>query len=120
MMGGSAESHLIVVYLFYSPLKNMIGQKISLSALPHDIIKKMCTRHQTFHGKEVYHVGMGAGGQWAAGEGVVDGAHGFHVVKISSGFRCAHFSIGDVVVSGENLPKTLVQSAIHPIVRPAQ
>jgi hypothetical protein len=29
---------------------------------------------------------MGAGGQWAAGEGVVDGAHGFHVVKISSGF----------------------------------
>ena len=43
---------------------------------------------------------MGAGGQWAAGEGVVDGAHGFRVVKISSGFRCAHFSIGDVVVSG--------------------
>ena len=36
---------------------------------------------------------MGAGGQWAAGEGVVDGAHGFRVVKISSGFRCAHFSI---------------------------
>jgi hypothetical protein len=33
-MGGSDESHLIVVYLFYSPLKNMIGQKISLSALP--------------------------------------------------------------------------------------
>ncbi len=28
---------------------------------------------------------MGAGGQWAVGEGVVDGAHGFHVVKISSG-----------------------------------
>jgi len=27
---------------------------------------------------------MGAGGQWAAGEGVVDGAHGFRVVKISS------------------------------------
>ena len=25
---------------------------------------------------------MGAGGQWAAGEGVVDGAHGFRVVKI--------------------------------------
>jgi len=37
---------------------------------------------------------MGAGGQWAAGEGMVDGAHGFRVVKISSGFRCAHFSIG--------------------------
>jgi hypothetical protein len=36
---------------------------------------------------------MGAGGQWVAGEGVVDGAHGFRVVKISSGFRCAHFSI---------------------------
>ena len=37
---------------------------------------------------------MGAGGQWAAREGVVDGAHGFRVVKISiilSGFRCAHF-----------------------------
>ena len=32
--GGSAETHLIVVYLFYSPLQNMIGQKISLSALP--------------------------------------------------------------------------------------
>jgi hypothetical protein len=47
---------------------------------------------------------MGAGGQWAAGEGVVDGAHGFHVVvKISSGFRCAHFSIGDVVVSGAKI-----------------
>jgi hypothetical protein len=29
---------------------------------------------------------MGAGGQWAAGEGVVDGAHGFRVVKILSGF----------------------------------
>ncbi len=42
---------------------------------------------------------MGAGGQWAAGEGAVDGAHGFRVVKKSSGFRCAHFSIGDVVVS---------------------
>jgi hypothetical protein len=40
---------------------------------------------------------MGAGGQWAAGEGVVDVAHGFRVVKISSGFRCAHFSIGDVL-----------------------
>ena len=26
---------------------------------------------------------MGAGGQWAAREGVVDGAHGFRVVKIS-------------------------------------
>jgi hypothetical protein len=24
---------------------------------------------------------MGAGGQWAAGEGVADGAHGFRVVK---------------------------------------
>jgi hypothetical protein len=27
MTGGSTESHLIVVHLFYSPLKNMIGQK---------------------------------------------------------------------------------------------
>ena len=34
MTGGSADSHLIVVYLFYSPLKNMIGKKNSLSALP--------------------------------------------------------------------------------------
>jgi hypothetical protein len=34
MTGGSAESHLIVVHLFYSPLKKMIGQKNSLSALP--------------------------------------------------------------------------------------
>jgi hypothetical protein len=56
--------------------------------------KKKHNRHQTFRWKEVYCVGMGAGGQWAAGEGVVDGAHGFRVVKISSGFRCAHFSIG--------------------------
>ena len=32
--GGGAESHLIVVYFFNSPLKNMIGQKFSLSALP--------------------------------------------------------------------------------------
>ncbi len=38
---------------------------------------------------------MGAGGQWAAGEGVVKGAHGFRVVKISSGLYVvsdAHFS----------------------------
>jgi hypothetical protein len=46
---------------------------------------------------------MGAGGQWAAGEGVVDGAHGFCVMKISNGFRCAHFSIGDVDVSGAKI-----------------
>jgi hypothetical protein len=38
---------------------------------------------------------MGAGGQWVAGEGVVDGAHGFRVVKKSSGFRAkilTHYS----------------------------
>ncbi len=29
---------------------------------------------------------------------MVDGPHGFLFVKISSGFRCAHCSIGDVVV----------------------
>ena len=48
---------------------------------------------------------MGAGGQWAAGEGVVDGAHGFCVVKIENieWFRCVHFSIGDVVVSGAKI-----------------
>jgi hypothetical protein len=56
------------------------------------------TRHRIGCGEGVYCVGMGAGGQWAAGEGVVDGAHGFCVVKISSGFRCAHFSICDVGV----------------------
>ena len=56
--------------------------------------KKKRTRHQTCRGKEVYRVGMGTGGQWAVGEGVVDGAHGFRVVKILSGFRCAHFSFG--------------------------
>ncbi len=41
---------------------------------------------------------MVAGGQWAAGGGVVDGAHGFPVMRIgiSSGFRCEYFSIGDV------------------------
>ena len=38
MMGGSAESHLIVVHLFYSPLKNMIGQKIVFPRSPDDII----------------------------------------------------------------------------------
>ena len=53
--------------------------------------KKKRTRHQTFRRKEVYRVGMGDGGQWAAGEGMVDENHGFRVVKKSSGFRCAHF-----------------------------
>ena len=43
------------------------------------------TRRWNYCGEEVYRVEMGAGGQWAAGEGVVDGAHGFRVVKISSG-----------------------------------
>jgi hypothetical protein len=37
---------------------------------------------------------MGAGGQWAAGEGVVDGTHGFHVVIISSGFDVHIFQSG--------------------------
>jgi hypothetical protein len=41
------------------------------------------TRHRIGCGEGVYRVGMGAGGQWAAGEGVADGAHGFRVVKIS-------------------------------------
>ena len=36
---------------------------------------------------------MGAGGQWVAGEGVVDVAHGFRVVKISSGLW---FVVSDV------------------------
>ena len=61
---------------------------------------------------------MGAGGQWAAGEGVVDGAHGFRVVKKTSGFRvCTFFFIGDqethLCFRSEKilmltLPKTLV------------
>ncbi len=46
---------------------------------------------------------MGVGGQWAAGEGMVDGAHGFCVMKVLSGFRCVHFSIGDVDVSGAKI-----------------
>ena len=71
------------------------------------------TRHRIGCGEGVYRVGMGAGGQWAAGEGVADGAHGFRVVKISSGFRCAHFSIGNVLFPERKflritLPKTLV------------
>jgi hypothetical protein len=43
---------------------------------------------------------MGAGGQWAAREGVVDGAHGFRVVKISK-YRVVsdvHIFSGDVGV----------------------
>jgi hypothetical protein len=38
MTGGSAESHLIVMHLFYSPLKNMTGQKIDFPHSPDDII----------------------------------------------------------------------------------
>ncbi len=80
-----------------------MDKKLVFPRSPDDIILKKGTRHQTFRGKEVYRVRMGARGQWAAGEGVVDGAHGFRVVKISSGFRCAHFSIGDVVVFGAKI-----------------
>ena len=48
---------------------------------------------------------MGVGGQWAAGEGVVDGAHGFSVVKKTSGFRvCTYFE----KILMLTLPKTLV------------
>jgi hypothetical protein len=61
-------------------------------------LKNERTRRCNYCGEEVYRVGMGAGGQWAAVEGVVDGAHGFRVVKKSSVFRCAHFSIGHVGV----------------------
>jgi hypothetical protein len=47
---------------------------------------------------------MGARGQWAAGEGVADGAHGFSVLKISSGFRiCASFINRADVVSGAKI-----------------
>ena len=55
---------------------------------------------------------MGAGGQWAAGEGVVDGAHGFRVVKISSGLwfqMCTFFGdVGVKILMHYSLPKTLV------------
>ena len=34
MTGGSADTHLIVMYIFYSPLKNMVGYKFSLSSPP--------------------------------------------------------------------------------------
>ena len=45
---------------------------------------------------------MGAGGQWAAGEGVVDGAHGFRVVKIISRVSDVHFSIAMLCFRSEN------------------
>jgi hypothetical protein len=72
---------------------------------PDDIIKNERTRRWNYCGEEVYRVGMGAGGQWVAGEGVVDGAHGFRVMKIENieWFRCANFSISDVVVSGAKI-----------------
>ncbi len=68
-------------------------------------LKNERTRRWNYCGEEVYRVGMGAGGQWAAEEGVVDGAHGFRVVKIENikWFRCAHFSISNVVVSGAKI-----------------
>ena len=76
MTGGSAETHLIVVYFFYSPLKIWLDLTLTLTP-PDDIIKNERTRHRIGCGEGVYRVGMGAGGQWAAREGVVDGAHGF-------------------------------------------
>ena len=48
MTGGSAETHLIVMYLFYSPLKNMIGQKFSLSGPPRWYRKKTRTLEPLF------------------------------------------------------------------------
>ena len=76
-------------------------------------LKNQRTRRCNYCGEAVIRGGMGAGGQWAAGEGVVYGAHGFRVVKKTSGFRCAHFFIGDVVFPVRKilmltLPKTLV------------
>jgi len=56
-------------------------------------LKNERTRRCNCCGEEVYRVGMGARGQWVAGEGVVDGAHGFCVVKISSGLW---FVVSDV------------------------
>ncbi len=48
---------------------------------------------------------MGAGGQWAAGQGMVDGAHGFRVVKISRvicGFD-GYFSFGADILTHASL-----------------
>ena len=42
-------------------------------------LKNQRTRRWNYCGEAVYRGGMGAGGQWAVGEGVVDGAHGFRV-----------------------------------------
>jgi hypothetical protein len=67
---------------------------------PDDIIKNQRTRRWNYCGEAVYRGRMGAGGQWAAGEGVVDGAHGFHVVKKMSGFRVCTFFYRQCCVSG--------------------
>ena len=55
------------------------GGAVSQFDCPDDIIKKRAYLSLELLWGRVYRVGMGAGGQWAAGEGVVDGAHGFHV-----------------------------------------
>jgi hypothetical protein len=58
-------------------------------------LKNERTQHRTCCGEGVYCVGMGAGGQWVAGEGVADGAHGFRIVKVWSDSEAVNnFSIG--------------------------
>ena len=71
---------------------------------PDDIIKNQRTRRWNYCGEAVYCGGIWVGGQWAAGEGVVDGAHGFRVVKKTSGFRVCQ-SKKNLMLT---LPKTLV------------
>ena len=99
MTGGSAETHLIVVYIFYSPLKNMLDANLVFPGPPDDIIKKRA--HPTLEllwGRGLSRCN-GRRRTMAAGERVVDGAHGFRVVKISSGLwfqMCTFF--GDVGV----------------------
>jgi hypothetical protein len=48
---------------------------------------------------------MGIGGQWAGVESVADGAHGFRVVKVWSGFRSYEifFNWADVVFGAKIL-----------------
>ena len=80
----------------------MIGQKFSLSVLPDVIIKKRAyPTSELLWGRGLSRRNGGAGGQWAAGERVVDGAHGFRVVKISRvicGFD-GYFSFGAEILT---------------------
>jgi hypothetical protein len=67
MTGGSAETHLIVVYfVLILPLKIWLDKHLVFPAPPDDIIKNERTRHRIGCGEGVYRVGMGAVGPGAA------------------------------------------------------